>query len=145
MSQHELTFKTFKLSGYQSKAFPEQEPDRDLAFHNGFLKEVIFSLWRLKKLELAERGWPPQPVHQKEIFDEYKAKIQRYKRMDAELGLQGEDRFWPSYARVHDHNWVERRVNYLATPAYGPKKDGVLMIVNVTAGKYAPNPKLGVI
>ncbi len=139
MSQHKLTFQTTKLPGYQPKSFPEQQPDKDLEFHKQLLTEIIFSLWRRKKQENAQRGWPPQPVHQKEIFDEYKAKIRRYKDMDALHHLHGKDRFWPSYARVHDHNWIERRVNYLATPAWGPKKDGVLMIVNVTAGKYAPN------
>lgn len=142
MSQHKLTFKTFKLKGYKPKIFPEEEPDKDLAFHNKLLLEIIFGLWNQKKQELAQRGWLPQPIHQKEIFAEYKARVQRYKDMDKELGLTGDDRYWPVYAKVHDHNWVERRVNYLATPAYGPKKDGVLMIVNTTSGKYEPNPKL---
>jgi hypothetical protein len=137
-----MSQQTFKLQGYQPKAFPEQEPNNDLIFHNKLLLEIIFGLWSQKKQELAKRGWPPQPIHQNEIFAEYKARVQRYKNMDAELQLKDDERFWPSYAKVYGHNWVERRVNYLATPAYGPKKEGVLMVVNVTAGKYMPNLKL---
>jgi hypothetical protein len=137
-----MSQQTLKLQGYQPKTFPEQEPDHDLVFHNKLLLEIIFGLWNQKKDELAKRGWSPQPIHQSEIFAEYKARVQRYKNMDSDLGLKEKDRFWPSYAKVHSHNWVERRVNYLATPAYGPKKEKVLMVVNVTAGKYMPNPKL---
>lgn len=134
-----MSQKTLKLKGYQPTTYPEDNPDDDLEFHRQLLTKIVFGLWSQKREELALKGWPPQPIHQKEIFAEYKARVQRYKAMDRELGLK---EFWPVYARVHDHNWVERRVNYLASERFGPKKDGVLMIVNVTAGKYAPNEKL---
>jgi len=144
MSQSQLTV---KLSGSnQHTLWPEATPNSDLEFHMELLKKIVFSLWNRKKEILAERGWNAQPVSQKEIFAEYKAKASEFKGIDKKLGLKGADRYWPSFARVHDHNWVERRVNYLATEKYGPKDSvsGILMIVNVNAkrGEYAPNPKL---
>ena len=134
--------KTVKLPGYQPTSFPEEMPNDDLEFHRKLLTQIMFGLWSTKKDELASRGWPAQPVHQKEIFKEYLARVERYKGMDKKLKLSGAARYWPSFARVHDHNWIERRMNYLATEEYGVKQDGVVMIVNVTAGEYAPNPKL---
>jgi len=134
--------KTVKLPGYQPTLHPEETPDDDLRFHQSLLTQIVFGLWSAKKDELATRGWPPMPVHQKEVFAEYKARAARYKAMDKELRLKGSDRYWPSHAREHDHNWIERRVNYLATEEYGPKQHGIVMVVNVTAGQYAPNPKL---
>jgi len=135
--------KTVKLEGYQSTAFPEDQPNDDLAFHNKLLTEIIFGLWNQKKQKLAERGWPPQPIHQKEIFREYKRRVEMYKDMDKQLKLKGHDKYWPSYANVHEHNWIERRINYLCTEKYGPKtKEGILKIVNATAGYYVVNPKL---
>lgn len=133
--------KTVKLPGYENTIFPEATPNSDLEFHMKLLTQIIFGLWNQKKNELAKHGWPPQAIHQNEIYAEYKARVQRYKTMDEKLGLR-KDRFWPIYAKVHTHNWIERRVNYLATEKFGPKQNGILKIVNVTKGEYAPNPQL---
>lgn len=142
-SQSQLTV---KLTGNQHELWPEAAPNSDLEFHMELLKKIVFSLWNRKKETLADRGWSAQPVSQKEIYAEYNAKVAEFRGIDRKLGLKGEAKYWPSFAKVHDHNWVERRVNYLATDKFGPRdpSTNLLMIVNTNAkrGEYAPNPKL---
>lgn len=103
-----------------------------------WLVKVIFGLWNEKKKILANMGFPPQPIHQKEICREVSRRIEMLKEMD----IWGITKQYP-YSKTPDHNWVERRVNYIATEEYAPKTDsGIIKIVNYTAGYYGPNPKL---
>jgi len=120
--------KTVKLLGYQ----PTQKPDEDeeVQWWRQWLVEIVFGLWNEKKQYLAKMGFPPRPIHQKEILRE----VTRRVKMLKDEGL------WQH--KAHEHNWIERRVNECATEEYGPKTDGILKIVNTTAGYYEPNPEL---
>jgi len=102
-----------------------------------WLCKIIYGLWYQKKAVLENMGFPARSISQKEIYREVERRIE----MLQQENMWGRTRDFP-YWTVHNHNWIERRVNYLATEAYGPRKDGVLMIVNPTAGKYMPNPEL---
>lgn len=135
-----LSQKTVKLPGYKKKPMPDPG-SQDTQFHMKLLAQIIFGLFAQKKQELAAMGWPPQPIHQNEIYEEYKARVKRYKQYDKKH--QGKNRYWPPFAQVHLHNWIERRVNYLATPAFGPKNEtDILLIVSPSDGLYEPNPAL---
>jgi hypothetical protein len=126
---------TFKLPNYKPTGKPKE--NGELAWWRNWLVSIVFGLWHEKKQTLSKMGFPARPVHQKEIFRE---KCRRVEMLKME-GLWGCTRQYP-YAMDHGHNWIERRVNEVATLKYGPTVDGVLKVVNVTAGYYAPNPKL---
>jgi len=128
--------KTVKLEGYQPTGPPEE--GSEVQWWREWLVRIIFGLWKEKKDILAKRGWTARPIHQKEVLREVKRRVAMLK----------EEKLWGTckeyrYSKMRGHNWIERRVNECATEEFGPKTDeGVLKIVNVTAGLYAPNPEL---
>ena len=124
-----MSGKTVKLEGYKPTQKPEE--DEEIRWWRQWLVEIIFGLWNEKKELLAKMGFPPRPIHQKEI----------YKEVTRRVSMMKNERIW--HHKSHGHNWIERRVNECATEELGPKdEDGILKIVNTSAGLYEPNTHL---
>jgi len=120
---------TVKLPGYEPTGKPPE--NEETRWWRQWLVEIIYGLWNEKKQYLAPMGFPPRPIHQREIAREVSRRV---------LMLKSEG-LWKH--KKHDHNWIERRVNECATEEYGPKtEDGILKVVNTSAGFYEPNPEL---
>lgn len=131
-----LSQKTLKLEGYKPTARPEE--NGEVKWWRQFLVEIIWGLWFEKKRLLAEMGFPPRPVHQNEI---YKEKCRRLFMLKSER-VWGTTKRFP-HSEDHSHNWIERRVNECATEEFGPRNsDGLLKVVNSSAGLYEPNPAI---
>jgi hypothetical protein len=128
--------KTLKLEGYKPTARPEE--NGEVKWWRQWLVEIIYALYFRKKQLLVEMGFPARPVHQNEI---YREKCSRVLMLKAE-GIWGRTQRFP-HSQDHDHNWIERRVNECATEEFGPHNgNGILKVVNTSAGLYEPNPKL---
>ena len=114
--------------------------DGHIRWWRQWLCKIIFGLWNQKKAVLENMGFPARPVSQKEIFKE----VQRRTEMLQQEGLWGRTTDYP-HIIMHNHNWIERRVNELAKADFGPRTaEGTLKIVCVDKrkGLYAPNPEL---
>ena len=130
-----MTMKLLDDSQYSNRP-PE---NNEVHWWREWLCKIIFGLWYEKKEVLENIGFPARPVSQKEIFKEVQRRTEMLKQED----IWGRTVDYP-YRIEHNHNWIERRNNELATNEFGLKKDGVLMIVctDKRRGLYAPNPKL---
>ena len=121
----------------QSSNRPKE--DVEVQWWREWLVKIIFGLWNQKKELLAPMGFPARPISQREIFIEKGRRVEMLKQE----GLWGRTKEFP-YSLDHNHNWIERRVNECATEKFGPKRDGVVKIVNTSPkkGLYEPNPEL---
>lgn len=122
-----MSQKTLKLEGYQAVGRPKE--DEDIKWWRQWLVEIVYGLYHEKMKLLAKMGFPPRPIHQKEIFKEVQRRISMMK----------DENIWRH--KAHGHNWVERRINECATEELGPKENGKVKVVNTTGGFYEPNPE----
>ena len=121
-----MSERTFKAPGWMPQSKPAES--QELADSRQLIREVIFSLHRQKSDILSKMGMPSQPVSLRQIYLEICSRI----AMLRDCGC------W-SYP-VHEKRWWDRRVNESACSKY--YVDGLSKIVAVTAGLYAPSPKL---
>lgn len=129
--------KQLTLKGEKYEVVGRPPENKETQWWRCFLVKIIFGLYNEKKETLSQIGWQPQPITQAEIFREKCRRVAMLK----EAGAWGNTKEYP-YKNDHEHNWIERRVNECATEQFGPRIDGKVAVINTTAGKYEPNPKL---
>ena len=121
-----MSERTFKAPGWMPQSKPVE--GQELIASRQLIREVIFSLYRQKRDLLAGMQMPAQPVSLSEIYLEICSRVQILRHCGR----------W-SFP-FHEKRWWDRRVNESACSKY--YVDGLSKIVAVTAGLYAPSPKL---
>lgn len=113
-----LSGATAKLPTWQRQEIPSTP--YELAAYREIAKRAVFKVWSTGH----------RPTNLAEIY----AFTAKY------VGEQIAIRQWPHAKFVRSKQYVDRRVNEIASPEFA--EDGVIKIVAVRAGIYQPNPAL---
>jgi len=127
-----------KTLGNQHSNRPQE--NSETKWWRQWLCKIIFGLHHEKKQLFAEVGFSARPISQREIRKE----VERRTEMLKQENIWGKTPQFP-YRTEHNHNWIERRVNELATEEFGPRTEEEtlkIICVDKRKGLYEPNPEL---